>query len=101
MDYNQKYLDIVKNELLKLSDGTNATIYLYGSRATGTYRQGSDIDIGIEGLNTEDFLKLRNSFIDYIEESIVPSEVDVVNFSEADAQFVKTAKQGAILWKTA
>lgn len=101
MDYNQKYLDIVKRELIRLTKDTDAVIYLFGSRASGVYHQGSDIDIGIEGLQSDAFFKLRNRFIDFLDDSIVPSDVDIVNFSESDESFVKTAKKGAKLWKSA
>ncbi|HAK47314.1 MAG TPA: hypothetical protein DCO79_15520, partial [Spirochaeta sp.] len=58
MDYDAKYLSIVKNKLLALTEGTSAKVFLFGSRAAGNWRQGSDIDVGFENISKEEFRKL-------------------------------------------
>ncbi|MDC7226150.1 MAG: hypothetical protein PQJ61_05255 [Spirochaetales bacterium] len=45
--YNEKYLNIVKDKLLELTEGTTAYVFLFGSRASGTFRQGSDFAVSL------------------------------------------------------
>lgn len=51
------------------------TVLLYGSRAKGTYRQGSDIDLTIEaeGLSLEQLLAIENQ----IDDLLLPWMVDL------------------------
>ena len=56
-------------------------VLVYGSRATGNYRPGSDIDMTIsqgENLSTDILFKLMNDFDD----SILPFFVDLSIFSQ-------------------
>ncbi len=46
----KKYELIIKNKLLELFEGTDAVIFLFGSRAKGVFRKNSDFDIGIESV---------------------------------------------------
>ena len=50
-------------------------VVLYGSRAKGNYRQGSDIDLVIVApeLNTEDLLKFENE----LEDLMLPYKIDL------------------------
>ncbi|MBK8554778.1 MAG: nucleotidyltransferase domain-containing protein [Lewinellaceae bacterium] len=54
------------------------TVFIFGSRAKGNFRTGSDIDLAIMhppvGNNT--LLRLRNAF----EDSSLPYNVDIVNY---------------------
>ena len=100
MDYQQKYLNIVKEKILELTDGMDVTVFLFGSRAREDSLQGSDIDIGFEGIVAEDFLRVRRAFNLFHEESIVPSRVDLVNFAGVNEGFSKEVKKDAIVWKT-
>ncbi len=43
-----KYLERAKEIVLAHLEGREATVFLFGSHATGTARRASDIDIGIE-----------------------------------------------------
>lgn len=54
--------------------------YIFGSRAKGTYRKGSDVDIALKG-NDLDLSKInRLSFI-LNEESVMPYLFDLVDYS--------------------
>ncbi len=58
-------------------------VILYGSRAKGTYREGSDIDITLVGKN----LTLKNSVypvMDAIEDLYLPYMFDISVFSHID-----------------
>ncbi|MBI9107183.1 MAG: nucleotidyltransferase domain-containing protein [Spirochaetales bacterium] len=97
--YDNKYLNMVKEKLLELSSGTSAVIFLFGSRADGTHRQGSDIDVGFENISKEVFRKIRIAFNVFWEESIVPNKVDLVYFPAADSDFILEAKKEIVVWK--
>ena len=99
MDYDVKYINIVKNKLIELSENTTAVIFLFGSRASGTHRQGSDIDVGFENLEKDEFRKLSVQFEIFWEESIVPNKVDLVYFPEVDKNFAIEAKKDIVVWK--
>lgn len=59
-------------------------IILYGSRAKGNYKDGSDIDLTIKGplLNTTDLLKLQ----DDIEDLMLPYKADLSLFHQIENQ---------------
>ena len=99
IDYNEKYLNIVKEKLLELSKGTSAEIFLFGSRAAGTAKQGSDIDVGFDNLSSEEFRKISIKFNIFWEDSIVPNKVDLVYFPEVSKGFRKQALKDKITWK--
>jgi predicted nucleotidyltransferase len=54
-------------------------VHLFGSRAKGNYRLGSDIDLAImnEGVSAEELSKLQGKF----EDSSLPYKVDLVDFT--------------------
>jgi len=55
-------------------------VVLFGSRAKGTFKKGSDIDFCLKGesLNTNDILKLNNIF----DETYLPYTFDLVLFHQ-------------------
>ncbi len=56
------------------------TVWLFGSRAKGTFKKGSDIDLAImnEGVNNEMISRIKSDF----EASSLPYRVDITNYSE-------------------
>ncbi|TVR01130.1 MAG: nucleotidyltransferase domain-containing protein [Desulfovibrionales bacterium] len=76
-----------------------ARVYLFGSMATGTFRAGSDCDVGIEPLR--DFPPgLLASLRERLEESTIPFPIDVVDLSSASAAFHEQVKKDGKLWIT-
>jgi predicted nucleotidyltransferase len=55
---------------------------LYGSRAKGNYRQGSDIDLTLEGpeLTTADLLRIEGE----LDELLLPYKIDLSLFSQIE-----------------
>ncbi len=94
-----KYLDILKEFLLKGLKDEPVKVYLFGSRATGKNRPGSDVDIGLLPNGKINSIKISMLKED-IEESDIPYKVDIVNLSETSEDFRRHALQGAILWKS-
>ncbi|MEN8220336.1 MAG: nucleotidyltransferase domain-containing protein [Pseudomonadota bacterium] len=83
--------------LLKNQLPTGNKFFLFGSRANGSAGFASDIDIGIwpqEPLNDTILLKLQ----EIIEDSFVPYQVDLVDFSKVSEQFKLQALKKIIPW---
>ena len=99
-EYEEKYEKIVKDKIAELFEGSGARIYLFGSRMKGLTKRGSDLDIGIENIDYQDFLIKKRQFRLFLEESIVPFKVDLVLFDTANQDFVKSVKKEAVLWIT-
>ena len=62
-------------------------VVLFGSRAKGTAKPGSDIDLAImnDGVTEEIILRLKQEF----EESSLPYTVDVINYPALDGNALK------------
>ena len=59
-------------------------VYLFGSRAKGNYRLGSDVDLAImnKGVNSKTLSQLIGEF----EESSLPYNIDLVDFTKLTNQ---------------
>lgn len=59
-------------------------VVIYGSRAKGNYRPGSDIDLAIysEDLAFDDILKIEN----YLDELLLPYTFDILLFKDLSDQ---------------
>jgi uncharacterized protein len=59
-------------------------VHLFGSRAKGNYRLGSDVDLAImnDGITTRQIAKIRNDF----DESNLPYKIDLVDFTRLEKQ---------------
>lgn len=69
---------------------------LFGSRARGTQRRSSDIDIGFSGLDEKTFLRTRDRLLAELEESTIPHRVDLANMDATTPEFKIIAMQEAI-----
>jgi predicted nucleotidyltransferase len=78
--YPKSYL-----EILNFFDSCSSIdeVIIYGSRAKGNYREGSDIDITLKGnITKEDFSKLWHD----LEDSFIPYKFDISIFKELQSQ---------------
>ena len=89
--YHEKYLSEMRKLALKVTENLDCTIFLFGSRACGTERRSSDIDIGFSGLDEKTFLRTRDRLLSEFEESIIPHRVDLVNMDTAPPDFKNIA----------
>lgn len=72
---------IEKIKEIAQEDKSIKKIYIFGSRAKGTYKSKSDIDIAVEfydGFDEEDFLRLYNA----IQEINTLYKFDIINLNE-------------------
>lgn len=74
-----------------------ARVYLFGSRATGTARRTSDIDVAVWPL-TELPVGTLALIREALEESTVPYTVDLVDLRDTDAAFRARVLAEGIVW---
>ncbi|MCK5056753.1 MAG: nucleotidyltransferase domain-containing protein [Candidatus Aminicenantes bacterium] len=98
-DYEDKYMSIVKKTVLEVLKDRSCQVFLFGSRARGTFRLGSDMDVGVSGLDEDFFSRMKSRILLKVEESIVPFDVDIINFDIVDGEFKKEARKNRIQWK--
>ncbi|MBA3954318.1 nucleotidyltransferase domain-containing protein [Candidatus Dependentiae bacterium] len=75
-----------------------AKIYLFGSRARGTYKLTSDIDIALdigEPISGLDLVKARN-IIDALN---IPQKVDLVDFNSVPQALKDNILKEGVVWK--
>jgi predicted nucleotidyltransferase len=75
----------------------SARIYLFGSRARKTYREGADIDVAILA-ETKIPRSVIHALYDDIDESRIPVEVDLVDLFDADPRLLDEVKRDGVKW---
>ena len=91
-------LNQVKKLVFEYINPNDASIYLFGSYATGLASSSSDIDIAIEpkpSLNEQALSQLKEA----LEESTIAQKVDIINLNDVSETFKKTVLKEGIIWK--
>jgi len=76
----------------------DAKIILYGSRARGDAKQGSDIDIALDMKEKID-RSLLNKILQDLEESRLPICFDIVDFAKISQDMQKEILKDGVVWK--
>lgn len=95
LTYEEKYYQIVKDIVLAAVAKKHCKVFLFGSRATETFRWGSDFDISIEGLPPAEYLYIKQNILEQIKEL----QKAINNFSDSlsiDYQQYDSITQDAI-----
>lgn len=92
------FIQQLKEHVLAFMGNENVKIVVFGSRIRGDNTASSDIDIGIipKGEFNRGGLALLR---EYIDDSNIPYNVDIVDFSTTSEQFKKEALKDAEIWK--
>ena len=76
--------------------GKKVKIYLFGSRAKGSYTERSDIDIAV--LSDKDISFELALLREIIENSNLPQTVDVIDLNTVDSEFREQILKEGVLW---
>lgn len=83
VNLEDKYIKLLKEIISKYL--VNYQLYLYGSRAKGTARRFSDVDIAINSLELNSLILSKIKFD--IEESTIPYSVDILDYNSISEDF--------------
>lgn len=95
--YDEKYLKTLKEIILSIVDKKKVMVFLFGSRASGRYNSSADADIGLladKKLPVSLYHQIRNA----IDESIIPLEVDIIDFTRVDQTFKEETLRNIVIW---
>lgn len=95
---DQKTTNIIKQIIRRHLPDTSYKSFIFGSRATGTNRQFSDIDLGILGpksLSPQEYISIK----DDLDQSDIVYRVDLVDFTNVSDNFKQIALNNIIkIW---
>ncbi|WP_203248915.1 nucleotidyltransferase family protein [Sporosarcina beigongshangi] len=98
LELRGQILNELKNIINQTLFNEDVKVYLFGSWARNEEKQSSDIDIAVESyyqLSPSKWLELH----DWIEESIIPYNVDIVNLEDASSALIQNVKSEGVVWK--
>ncbi len=96
-EHLEEYKDIIVSIILK--HVPQAKIILYGSRARGDSKEGSDIDIALD-IGTPIDKSLLSEIEWDLEDSDLPILFDIVDLAKISADMKKNILKDGIIWKT-
>ena len=96
MDKLEKYKNIIMPIIERYVP--EAKVILYGSRARGDFKEGSDIDIALDMGSKIDSSLISNITWD-LEDSDLPIFFDIVDFSKMTENMKKNILKDGVVWK--
>ena len=84
---------------LNLNNSFFVHIYLFGSWAKGTARQGSDVDVAVEYPDGVSGVLKIGELREQLEQSTIPYRVDVVDMQQASQTLLQEIRKDGIQWK--
>ena len=93
LEYKNKIIAVVSALI------PEAKIYLFGSRARESYRQGSDIDLALDaGQKIEPHWR-SGEVRDALRELFIPYRIDVLDIYRVDEKMRQHILENKIIWK--
>ncbi len=89
--HQEKLLSIIQTYL------PQCKVWLFGSRATGKQRVGSDIDLALDNGAKIPWETITKILVD-IDETTIPMKVDIVDLHAVDEDFKERVLKEGILW---
>ena len=98
MEAKSSEIEKIKQYILDFFKDQEVAIFLFGSRASGRYHQGSDVDIGV--IPKKKYEPSKLIFLrELLENFNTPYKVDLVDFSHVSNEFKEEALKEAVWWK--
>ncbi len=92
-----RHLDFVLSVLKRNISDVDAKFYIFGSRAKGTNKKYSDIDIAVDLNGKKLDISVLGKILIEFQESTLPYEVDVVDLNSIDDNFRNLIKNDLVL----
>ena len=85
----------IAKKLLKMElEGTNSKVYIFGSRADGTAKKFSDLDLAIDFNGQKMPTKIKYELENFFEASNISIRVDIVDLNSISENFKKIISPG-------
>lgn len=95
---SERYQRILVETIDRAMDGCSGAVFLFGSRARGPVRPGSDIDLAVR-LDSGSSATI-SSLREHLEQCALPYTADVVNLRECGpALECEVIRDGVVLWE--
>lgn len=95
IEINTDHLEIIKNILSKHLP-QNTHVWVFGSRAKGTAKKYSDLDLAIDMNNACMPLKVLTVLMNDFEESLLPYKVDIIDLNSITSDFHQMIEKESI-----
>ncbi len=97
---NNKFLPLYKKIIVDSVTQVlpKCSIYLFGSRARNTNREGADIDVALDNqkvISFQDLMTIRNN----LEDSHIPVNMDIVDLHAVSQDFKNKILPEIVVWK--
>ncbi|MCC6445119.1 MAG: nucleotidyltransferase domain-containing protein [Armatimonadetes bacterium] len=89
-----------KRLIVSVIAGSPIRVYMFGSRANGTARRFSDIDIALDANGNPVEQQLLEKLRDMFEESHIPFRVDIVDLVAVPEDMREAILEEGYLWKS-
>jgi len=94
LQLEEKDLKIAKKLLKMELEGTNSKVYVFGSRAEGTARKFSDLDLAIDFDGQKIPEEIKFELENFFEASNISMRVDIVDLNAISENFKKIISSG-------
>ena len=98
MNITDTYLEEIRQTILWYFEDEDVSIALFGSRARGESRSGSDVDVAIiphNGYDRRKLIYLRER----LEQMNIPYKVELVEWNELSDSFRNQVLDNSVWWK--
>lgn len=91
-----RHINFIINILQKNISENNAKFFIFGSRAKGTNKEYSDIDIAVKISNKKLSADVLGKILLEFSDSTLPYEVDVIDLNSIDEKFFNLIKDSLV-----
>ena len=95
IDLRPDYLELVKT-ILREHLPESAKVYAFGSRAKGTAKSFSDLDLAVDANSKKLPAKVMTDLRSDFEESALPYKIDIIDFNDISPEFKKIVEQDKV-----